>query len=155
MKNYLKFFISILLTLVIGFAGSFFTSSSVNDWYTTLNKPIFNPPNWLFGPVWTLLFILIGLSFYFVWIENFGKQKKIAIGIYSFQLILNLLWSFLFFGLKKPFLALIEIFFLWMVIITNLIMFYKISKKAGLLLIPYLLWVTFAAILNLFIFVLN
>ncbi|MDN5327892.1 MAG: translocator protein [Candidatus Woesearchaeota archaeon] len=153
--KYTKLIISILIPLVIGFLGSFFTNSSVNSWYTTLNKPSFNPPNWLFAPAWTILFILIGISFYLVWKENFGNKDKLVIGIYSIQLFLNLMWSFLFFGLKNPFLALIEIIVLWFVILANIIIFYRIKREAGLLLIPYILWVSFATVLNYFIFILN
>lgn len=87
-------------TPTIGCIGSLFTSSYINTWYVKLNKPSFNPPNWLFAPVWTLLFILTGLSFYLVWKQNFGDRRNIAVGIYSIQLILNLSWSLLFFGLK-------------------------------------------------------
>jgi len=155
MNKHFKLIISMLIPLAVGFIGSFATSNSVNTWYKTLKKPIFNPPNWLFGPVWTLLFILIGLSFYFVWIENSEKQKKVAFIVYSIQLLLNLMWSFLFFGIKSPLAALVEILVLWIAIIANIIIFYNISNKAGLLLIPYLLWVTFAIVLNFSIFILN
>lgn len=155
MKNYQKLIISILIPLLIGSLGSFFTSNSVDTWYKQLIKPSFNPPNWLFGPVWTILFILIGISFYLVWKQNFANRKNIAIGIYSVQLFLNLLWSLLFFGLKSPFLAFIEIVVLWIVILLNIIVFYRIKKEAGLLLVPYLVWVSFAGILNYFIFSLN
>lgn len=155
MRNYLKFIISILIPLMIGFIGSLFTSKSVDTWYATLKKPSFNPPNWVFAPVWTLLFVLIGLSFYFVWIKNFNKYNKTALLVYSIQLFLNLMWSWLFFYLQSPLMALVEIFVLWLVIFVNIIVFYKISKKAGFLLVPYLLWVTFAIILNLNIFISN
>lgn len=153
--NYIKLATSITIPLLIGFIGSFFTSSSVNNWYTTINKPAFNPPNWIFGPVWTILFILIGISFYLVWSLDFGNKKWLAIGIFSINLLLNLFWSLLFFGLRNPFLALIEIIILWMVILANIIVFYNISKTAGMLLIPYLLWVSFASILNYYIYLLN
>lgn len=155
MKNYQKFVVSLLVPLFIGFLGSFFTSSSVNTWYKQLDKPSFNPPEWLFAPVWTMLFILIGLSFYLVWKQNFGDRKNIAVGIYSIQLILNLFWSLLFFGLKSPFLAFIEIVLLWIVILSNIIVFYRINKDAGFLLIPYFIWVSFATVLNYFVFILN
>ncbi|MBC7188690.1 tryptophan-rich sensory protein [Candidatus Aerophobetes bacterium] len=155
MKNYQKLVVSILIPLVIGVLGSIFTSSSVNSWYLSLNKPFFNPPNFLFAFVWTTLFVLIGISFYLVWKNNFGNHKNMAIGVYSVQLFLNLLWSFLFFGLKTPFFALIEIILLWVVILTNIVVFHRISKPAGFLLIPYLVWVSFAAFLNYFIFILN
>jgi len=150
-----KLVASILIPLVIGFLGSFFTSSSVNNWYATINKPTFNPPNWIFGPVWTVLFFLIGISFYLVWKKGFGKNKIKIIGIYALQLLLNFIWSLLFFGLQSPALALIEIIILWFVILANIIIFYKSTKIAGYILIPYLLWVSFATVLNFAIFILN
>lgn len=155
MKNIIKLIISILIPLLVGLFGSFFTMSSVNDWYTTLFKPSFNPPSWIFGPVWTILFILIGISFYLVWKENFGNKSKVAVGIYSIQLFLNLVWSLLFFGLKNLFLALIEIIILWFVIVANIIVFYRIKRETSLFLVPYLLWVSFATFLNYSIFTLN
>ncbi len=155
MKKTIKLVISIIIPLAVGSLGSFFTSKSVDTWYLTLNKPSFNPPDWLFGPVWTTLFILIGFSFYLVWKNNFGKNKNIAISVYSLQLFLNLFWSFFFFVLKSPFLALIEIVILWFAILANIIIFYRISKPAAFLLLPYFLWVSFAAILNYSIFILN
>lgn len=147
--------ISILIPLLVGFVGSFFTSTSVYDWYPTLKKPPFNPPNWIFGPVWTTLYILIGISLYLVWSLDFGGKKWLAIGVFSLNLFLNMLWSFFFFGLKSPLFALIEIIILWIIILVNIIIFYGISKYAGFLLIPYLLWVTFATILNFSIYTLN
>jgi len=155
MIKYIRLAVSIIVPLLVGFIGSFFTSKSVNSWYKTLNKPSFNPPNWLFAPVWTILFILIGLSFYLVWSANFGSSKWLAIGIFSLNLLLNLLWSLLFFGLGKFFFAFIEILILWIVILINTIVFYGISQLAGILLIPYLLWVSFASILNYYIYILN
>jgi len=155
MKKIFKLLISVVIPLIIGFLGSIFTSSSVTSWYTTINKPFFNPPSWLFGPVWTLIFILIGISFYLVWIKNFGKDKKLVIKVYYYQLFLNFLWSVLFFGLKSPLLALIEIVILWFFILNNMNIFYKISKTAGYLFIPYLLWVSFATILNFTIVLIN
>ncbi len=155
MEDYQKLAVSVLIPLLIGFLGSFFTSSSVESWYATLDKPSFNPPNWLFAPVWTTLFVLIGISFYLAWKKDFGKNKKAAIAVYSLQLLLNLFWSLLFFGLKNPLLALAELAVLWAAILANAVLFYRISTLAGLLLVPYLLWVSFAGILNYFIFALN
>ena len=155
MKNTFKLIISVLIPLIIGFTGSFFTASSVDSWFTTINKPSFNPPGWIFAPVWTTLYILIGLSFYLVWKKIFGEERKKVIIVYSMQLLFNLLWSVLFFGLKSPLLGLIDIIILLSFIIANTIIFYKISKTAGYLLIPYLLWVSFASVLNFSIFLLN
>jgi len=155
MSKITKFIISLIIPLLVGFGGSFFTRNSLQDWYATLNKPIFNLPGWLFAPVWTLLYILIGIAFYLVWINNFGQKRETNIGIYAIQLILNLLWSVFFFGLKNPLLALVDIVILWFLILANIIVFSKVSKTSGRLLIPYLLWVSFATLLNFSIFVLN
>jgi tryptophan-rich sensory protein len=151
-----KLIISLFIPQLAGTIGSVFTSKTVTSWYTLLEMPWYQPPSWIFGPVWTLLFILMGISFYFVWKEGWEKTEvKIAIGFFSFQLVLNVLWSFLFFWLRNPGYALIEIFILWITILGNIIIFYKVSKKAAYLLIPYLLWVTFAILLNFAIFRLN
>jgi translocator protein len=155
-NNLVKLAISILIVLVIGFLGSFFTSSSVNEWYPTINKPSFNPPNWLFGPVWTILYVMIGISLYLVWTikakEELKKKAYIAFGI---QLFLNFLWSFLFFGNQMILGALICILALLVAISINIFYAKKISKTAGWLLVPYLAWVGFATILNFAIWVLN
>ncbi|MBU0660874.1 tryptophan-rich sensory protein [Patescibacteria group bacterium] len=155
MKKPCKLISSILIPLLIGFGGSFFTVSSINSWYSTINKPFFNPPNWIFSPVWTTLFILIGISFYLVWQKDFGKNKKQILAIYFTQLAFNFFWSIFFFALQNPLLAFIEIIILWILIFLNIKVFYKIDKRAGYLLIPYLLWVSFASILNLSIVILN
>ncbi|MFH2020421.1 MAG: DUF1295 domain-containing protein [archaeon] len=149
---YQGLWLSILLCLSAGFFGSFFTFTSIGSWYSTLNKPFFNPPNWLFGPVWTTLYILIGISLYIA-IKN-GADKK-AIIVFGVQLALNTLWSILFFGLRNPLVAFIEIIILWITILINIILFKKFSKSAAYFLIPYLLWVSFAAVLNFFIVALN
>lgn len=155
MSKIIKFVISLIIPLLVGFGGSFFTRNSLQDWYTTLNKPVFNPPGWLFAPVWTLLYILMGVAFYLVWINNFGEKRETTVGIYTLQLVLNLLWSVFFFGLKNPLLALVEIVILWVLILANIIVFSRVFKTAGRLLIPYLLWVSFAIVLNFAIFLLN
>lgn len=155
MSKLIKLVISIVIPLIVGMLGSLFTSMSVKTWYQTIKKPVFNPPNWLFAPVWTILFILIGLSFYFVWINNFGKYKNLCLFIYSLQLFFNLFWSASFFGLKSPLLASIVISILWILIVINIVLFYKVIPISGFLLIPYILWVSFAAILNFSIVTLN
>lgn len=154
--NIIKLIVSILICQLSGLIGSVFTASSISTWYATLKKPTFNPPNWVFAPVWTILFLLMGISFYIIWNRGLEDEKvKSAIIIFSIQLILNIFWSFLFFGLKSPFLAFLEIILLWFVILMNIIQFYNISKTAGFLLLPYILWVSFAVILNFFILRLN
>lgn len=152
--NYWKLVISIFVCQLVGIIGSFFTASSVSSWYPTLVKPAFNPPNWVFSPVWITLFVLMGVSLYLVWEKGF-RENKTAITIFGVQLGLNVLWSILFFGLKSPLLAFIEIIFLWAAILLTILKFYKISKWSAYLLIPYILWVSFAAVLNFAIFYLN
>jgi translocator protein len=154
--NYLKLGISIIACQLAGFIGSFFTVSSVSTWYITLNKPFFNPPSWLFGPVWISLYFLMGISLYLIWAQGIeNKRSRVALYVFFAQLILNSLWSILFFGIRSPFLAFIEIMILWMAIILTIKNFYGISKAASYLLLPYVLWVSFAAILNFFIVYLN
>lgn len=149
LKYFPKLLLSIGLCLGVGIVGSFFTISAIPTWYAGLNKPVFSPPNWVFGPVWTILYILMGISLYLVW------QKKKIPPVFWVQLILNALWSTIFFGLKNPGLALVDIIALWIAIILTIKSFYKINKFAGKLLIPYFLWVSFATILNLFTVPLN
>ncbi len=151
-----KLIISILIPQLAGLIGSVFTISSVKNWYPTLNKPSFTPPSWIFAPAWTLLFLLMGISLYLVWqkgLETPGVKK--ALIIFGVQLILNILWSVLFFGLRSPLLGLIDIIPLVILIILTIINFKKINPTAGYLLIPYLAWTSFAAILNLSILILN
>ena len=155
MHKIIKLIISLGIPQIIGFLGSIFTMSSVKTWYPILVKPIFQSPSWLFGPVWTLLFVMIGLSLYLFWQVKSKLKKSLGYIIFAVQMFLNFLWSVLFFGLKNPLFALIEIFILWAFILTNIIVFYKVSKTSAYLLIPYLLWVTFATILNFAIVLLN
>ena len=155
-NNISKLTISIFICLSAGFIGSFFTTPSIPTWYATLNKPFFNPPNWLFAPVWTILFILMGLAVFLVWQKGVKeKAVKNALIIFFLQLFFNILWSFLFFKLQSPFWALIGIIILWFLILLSLIKFWRINRVAGGLLIPYLLWVSFASVLNYFIYKLN
>ena len=142
----------LLLPQLVGFAGSAATIPSITGWYSSLIKPSFNPPNWIFAPVWTSLFLLMGISSYLVF-----KQKitSPAIVFYLLQLLLNFLWSYFFFGLHQPLLALVDIILLWLLILATIISFYRLFPAAGLLLIPYLFWVSFASILNLYIVKLN
>ena len=149
-----KLILAIVICELAGVIGSVFTADSVSTWYVTLAKPVFNPPNWLFGPVWTLLYLLMGISLWLVW-RSKSKFKSIAIWFFSIQLLLNILWSIIFFGLKSLLGALIEIILLWALIIITIILFHRISKTAAWILLPYILWVTFAAILNFSIWLLN
>jgi len=154
-KSILPLLISILIVFSFGFIGSLFTTSSITNWYAFINKPLFSPPNWIFGPVWTLLYILMGVSAFLIWQKRDNLKTKPALIFYGIQLILNALWSIIFFGMHNPGLALLEIVILWLFILITLIKFYKINKTAGLLFIPYLAWVSFASILNYAIWMLN
>lgn len=155
-NKYIKLAISIVLPLLAGAIGSLFTSSKIPTWYAGLEKASLNPPSWVFGPVWTTLYILMGVALYLVWSKNANsKQAKIAMRVFFFQLVLNSLWSIAFFGWENPLIALVVIALLWISILINIILFYKISKPAAWLLVPYILWVSFASYLNYSIWALN
>jgi tryptophan-rich sensory protein len=143
--------LSILLTEGSGIIGSFATQSSVATWYQTINRPGFTPPSWLFAPVWTTLFLLMGIALYLVWVRKEMRLVKLFI----IHLGFNVLWSYLFFGLQNPGLALIEIIFLVLFVAYLTYSFWKVHKWAGILLLPYLLWGTFATFLNFSIWRLN
>jgi len=144
-----KFIISLLICQGAGFAGSLFTRMSVATWYQTLQKPSFAPPNWAFAPAWITIFTLMAISLFLVIKREgaFAADKK-AIYIFTAQLIFNIAWSAAFFGLRSPAAGLAIILILWFLILLNIIEFYKISASAGILLIPYILWVSFASCLN-------
>jgi len=151
-----KLIISILVCQGAGAIGSLFTSPAISTWYSTIQKPSFNPPNWIFAPVWILLFLLMGISLYLIWSKGFDhKRTKIAIFIFFFQLILNILWSILFFALQSPLCAFIEIIILWFMILLTIISFYRVSKITVYLLLPYIIWVSFALVLNFSILIIN
>jgi benzodiazapine receptor len=156
MVNIFKLLFSIIVCEAVGILGAVFTTPAIPTWYASLNKPSFSPPNWIFGPVWTLLYALMGVAAYLIWQRGIEKPAvRSALLIFSFQLILNFLWSFFFFKLQSPLYALIEILFLWVLILATIIRFYQLDKKAGLILVPYLLWVSFATFLNFYIVKLN
>ena len=144
--NYLRLIISVAICQLAGVIGSFFTSSSVSTWYEDLAKPSFNPPSWVFGPVWITIYFLMGISLYLVWME---KKDRMALSVFGVQLALNTSWSIFFFGMRNPLLAFVNIILLWAAIIAMMVLFWRISKRSAYLLIPYLLWVSFAAVLNL------
>ena len=131
---------------MVGYSASIVTRPSVETWYPTIIKPSFNPPNWIFMPVWTLLYILMAVAAGLVWdkIKEQNQEVKVALGFFLIQLTLNAIWSYIFFGLKNPMLALIEIALLWLMIYETYLKFIKINKTAGYLLIPYMAWVAFA-----------
>jgi len=140
----------VVTCLVIGYFSGMVTRSAIVTWYPTLVKPSFNPPNWIFAPVWSMLYIMMGVAAGLVWNRiDFEKELvKKALILFAIQLALNALWSYLFFGLKNPMLAGIEIVLLWLMIFETYSKFVKINKIAGYLFIPYLLWVSFAMVLN-------
>jgi benzodiazapine receptor len=151
-----KLVASILICQAAGFIGSIFTTPSIPTWYATLQKPAFNPPNWIFAPVWTLLFLLMGISLFLIWQRISGNRAaKQALLVFGAQLVLNIIWSVLFFGLHNPLCAFIEIIVLWIAILATLVSTYRTSRIGGILLIPYILWVSFAAYLNLSLWQLN
>jgi benzodiazapine receptor len=144
----IKLIISIIIPLNIGVLSGILSSDVIPYWYETLNKPSFNPPNWVFAPVWTILYFLMGITLFLVWKQNASKERNRAILLFSVQLFLNFCWSFLFFYFHQIGLALIEILLLWISIVSMIVLFYRIKPLAAYLNIPYLLWVTFATALN-------
>ncbi|MBM3281777.1 MAG: tryptophan-rich sensory protein [Candidatus Diapherotrites archaeon] len=159
--NYFKLALSIGICLGAGFIGSFFTMDSISTWYASLNKPFFNPPNWVFGPVWTVLYVFMGWSLYQLWNNHSTAVKKnqpllfSAYYWFAVQLILNVLWSIIFFGWKNPLLALSTIIFTWFSIGMTVSAFFRIRKEAAYPLLPYWAWVSFASLLNMSIVLLN
>ena len=147
----------VVTCLVIGYFSGMVTRSAITTWYPTLIKPSFNPPNWIFAPVWSMLYIMMGVAAGLVWNRiDFEKETvKKALTFFAIQLALNALWSYLFFGLKNPMLAGIEVILLWLMIFETYSKFVKINKIAGYLFIPYLLWISFASVLNISIWWLN
>ncbi len=143
----LKLIASILICQGAGLLGSIFTTPNIKTWYASLIRPDIAPPNWVFGPVWTLIFTLMGISLYLLWRNDF-KGAKLALLFFVIQIVLNIFWSVLFFGLHNPFWSFIEIIVLLIFIILTAIYFWKAHTWAGALFIPYVLWVSFASILN-------
>ncbi len=153
--QFLYAFVSIVIAQTAGLVGSLFTVESVSTWYTTISKPEWNPPSWIFGPVWITLYTLMGIAAYMVWQQREVPNAKLALWIYGVHLVFNALWSILFFGLKNPGLAFAEIIVLLVLIVITTLLFWKINPLAGGLMIPYIVWVSFAAFLNYTIWQLN
>ncbi len=150
----LRLLISIAVCFIAAFIGSYFTTPRIQTWYSTINKPFFNPPNWIFGPVWSILFLLMGISLFLVWRKAEGKGNT-AITLFLAQLVFNVLWSVSFFGFESPLLGFLVIIVLWALILGTIVSFARISRLAAYLQIPYILWVSFAAVLNLSLLLLN
>jgi len=155
-RSILRLIAAVLLCLVVGSAGSLVTSTGSGSWYESLEKPAFTPPDWVFAPVWTTLFILMGIALYLVWESGTERRDvQIALIVFGVQLALNVLWSFLFFGMESPLLGLVDIVLLWIMIAVTIVLFYQIRKSAAYLLLPYIVWVSIATALNYSIYVLN
>lgn len=154
--NIIKLIASVVLCQAAGILGSLATMPSIPGWYKGLAKPAFNPPNAIFGPVWITLYLLMGIALFFVWRLGFGTRGvKTAVVLFLVQLALNALWSWVFFGGHNLGLGFVVIVLLWMFILLTIISFFGLSRAAGWLLVPYLLWVTFASVLNFSIWRLN
>jgi tryptophan-rich sensory protein len=156
MNNIAKLVIAIAIPLAVGAISGFFTVTGVQSWYQTINKPSWNPPNWIFGPVWTTLYVMMGIALYLIWkSDSSDVLKKTAIAFFVVQLILNFFWSFIFFNQQQPGWALVEIIVMWVFILFTIFAFAQVSKPAAWLLVPYISWVSFATILNYTIWKLN
>jgi translocator protein len=157
MQKYLRIIYIVAICLAVGYLSSLVTAESVKTWYPTLKKPFFNPPNWIFAPVWSLLYVLMGIAGGLVWnqLENNRELVKKGLFFFTAQLLLNAMWSYLFFGLHNILLAVIEIILLWLIVFETYLIFKKIDKTAANLFIPYILWISFATILTIFIYILN
>jgi translocator protein len=152
----MKGYILIIVPLIIGGLSGYFTTSGVNGWYAAANKPWFNPPNWLFGPVWTVLYLLMGIALFLVWRSDAGKTvKQTALILFAVQLLLNFFWSLIFFKLQQLGWAFAEIIAMWLMILFTIIWFGKINSAAAWLLVPYISWVSFASVLNYALWKLN
>ena len=151
-----RFIVSLVLCQGAGLIGSAFTVGAIQNWYTFLNRPSFSPPNWIFAPVWTILYTLMAIALYLIWSTGLNNRlAKTAFWIFIVHLVVNALWSILFFGIKSPALAMVDIIVLWILIVTCIYLFYKIRKISAWLLVPYLVWVSFATVLNFYIWKLN
>ncbi|MEO5563180.1 MAG: TspO/MBR family protein [Chitinophagaceae bacterium] len=156
MSNAIKLIISIAIPLAVGALGSFFTTPEINGWYETIQKPGWNPPNYIFGPVWIFLYVLMGIALYIVWKSPADDSlKRRAWFLFVEQLIFNFAWSFIFFNQHNITGALADILVLWVFILLTIFAFARVSKLAAWLLVPYISWVTFAGVLNYSIWVLN
>ena len=156
MSNTLKLIISLAIPLVIGGTAGYFTSTGTGSWYQTIKTPSWNPPNWVFGPVWTFLYILMGISLYLVWKKDLpAEEKRMAYTFFALQLLFNFCWSFIFFNQHRIGLAFLDIVVLWVCLLVTIFLFARVSNVAAWLLVPYISWVSFAAILNFTIWKLN
>ena len=155
-RDIIKLIVSIVACQCAGVIGSIFTTPAIPTWYAALEKPPFTPPSWLFAPAWITLYLLIAIAAFLIWRQGLGEEGvKSALGIFLVQLVLNALWSVVFFGLQSPLYGMVVIIALWVAILLTILRFFRLSTAAGALLLPYILWVSFAAVLNISIWVLN
>ncbi|MFH1234590.1 MAG: TspO/MBR family protein [Candidatus Diapherotrites archaeon] len=145
----------IIVCFAAAFIGSVFTVSNIPTWYASIKKPELTPPNWIFGPVWTALYLMMGIALYLVLEKGWNEKAKLPVAVFAIQLALNTIWSILFFGYHLLFFAFIEIILLWLAILANILLFKKVSRKAALLLVPYILWVSLASYLTYSVWMLN
>jgi tryptophan-rich sensory protein len=156
MNNTVKLVIAILIPVAVGATAGFFTATGTGSWYQTIQKPSWNPPGWIFGPVWTTLYIMMGIALFLVWRSGAAEElKKTAITLFAIQLVLNFFWSFIFFKMEQPGWAFAEIITMWLFILLTIFAFAKVNTTAAWLLVPYISWVSFASILNYTIWKLN
>jgi benzodiazapine receptor len=155
-KDIIKLVVSIIACQCAGLIGSVFTTPNIPTWYAALEKPFFTPPNWLFAPAWITLYVLMAIAAFLIWRKGFAhKGVKCALIVFLVQLVLNALWSVVFFGLQSPLWGMVVILALWVAILLTIIKFFKLSVAAGSLMLPYILWVSFASVLNISIWILN
>ncbi len=154
-KTFFTFLFCLTIPLIIGGISGFITSNEIGTWFASLNKPTFNPPNYLFGPVWTFLYIIMGISLYIIWESPKSKERKKALTVFGLQLFFNFWWSILFFSFHLLFVSIIDILILWLCIIYMIKLFKEIKPIASYLNIPYIVWVSFASVLNISIWWLN
>lgn len=154
-QDWLPLALFIALCFGAAFIGGLFTSASVDGWYRTLPKPAWTPPGWIFGPVWTLLYLAMAIAAWLVWRQRAFSNVSVALSLFVAQLVLNVAWSAVFFGLQSPGLAFVNIVLLWGTIVSTMITFWRITATSGWLFVPYILWVTFAAALNFSIWRMN
>ena len=156
MKNWLKLVISIAVPLAVGAVAGMFTASGISGWFQTIEKPAWQPPNWVFGPVWTVLYLMMGIALFLIWKKEAPKTiKRMAITVWIIQLVFNFFWSFIFFQKHQLDWALGEILVLWFFILLTILFFARISKTAAWLMVPYISWVSFASLLTFTIYELN
>jgi tryptophan-rich sensory protein len=155
MNNTVKLILSIALPVAVGAISGFFTATGTGSWYQSIQKPSWNPPNWIFGPVWTTLYVLMGIALYLVWRSPDSARRRTALWLFGIQLTLNFFWSFIFFNRQQIGGALIEIIILWIFILLTIFAFAKLNKTAAWLLVPYISWVSFATLLTYTIWALN